>query len=134
MVQRLRLHLSSAGCVRAIPHQGTCNTPQGSVQKTKKSEKNPTDSNAELWDLDVDPLNNEHIQENKAPKTGRRTYRAHSQINPYMSSPGHTEMILTEKEQPGPKQGEEVVQKKKDIPGETEETKTYGREINSAKR
>ena len=43
-------------------------------------------------------------------------------------------VILTEKEQPGPKQGEEVVQKKKDIPGETEETKTYGREINSAKR
>ena len=29
-----------------------------------------------------------------------------------MSSPGHTEVILTEKEQPGPKQGEEVVQKK----------------------
>ena len=51
-----------------------------------------------------------------------------------MSSPGHTEVILTEKEQPGPKQGEEVVQNKKDIPGETEETKTYGREINSAKR
>ena len=51
-----------------------------------------------------------------------------------MSSPGHTEMILTEKEQTGSKRGEEVVQKKKDIPGETEETKTYGQEINSAKR
>ena len=51
-----------------------------------------------------------------------------------MSSPGHTEMILTEKEQIGPKQREQIVQKKKDIPGETEETKTYGPGINSAKR
>lgn len=71
---------------------------------------------------------------NKVPKMGRRTFRAHSPINPYMSSPGHTEMILTETEQTGPKRGEEVVQKKKDIPGETEEAKTYSLGINSAKR
>ena len=43
-------------------------------------------------------------------------------------------MILVEKEHIVSKLEEEVVQKKKDIPGETEETKTYGREINSAKR
>ena len=49
-----------------------------------------------------------------------------------MSSPCHTEMILTEKEQIVPKP-EEVAQKEKDIPEETEETKTYGPGINAAK-
>ena len=44
---------------------------------------------------------------------GCRTCRAHSRPNPYMSSPRHTEMILTEKEQIGPKQREQIVQKKK---------------------
>ncbi|XDC53946.1 hypothetical protein R6Z07M_005128 [Ovis aries] len=55
------------------------------------------DSNAELKGLDVDSLVIEHIQVNKAPKMQRRTYRAHGRINPYMSSPCHNEMILTEK-------------------------------------
>ena len=47
-----------------------------------------------------------------------RTYRAHGQISPDMSSPCPTEMTLTEKEQmivPNPE--EELVQKKK-IPRE----------------
>uniref|UniRef100_A0A8C9BYX0 Large ribosomal subunit protein uL22 n=1 Tax=Phocoena sinus TaxID=42100 RepID=A0A8C9BYX0_PHOSS len=77
------------------------------------------ESNTELKDLDVDSLVIEHIQVNKAPKIRHRTYRAHGRINPYMSSPCHTEMILTEKEQIVPKPEE------KDIPEETEETKTY---------
>ncbi|MBZ3869282.1 60S ribosomal protein L17 [Sciurus carolinensis] len=64
--------------------------------------------------LDVDSLVIEHIQVNKAPKMRRRTYRAHGRINPYMSSPCHIEMILTEKEQIVPKPEEEVAQKKKD--------------------
>ena len=63
--------------------------------------------------LDVDSLVIEHIQVNKAPKMRRRTYRAHGRINPYMSSPCHIEMILTEKEQIVPKPEEEVAQKKK---------------------
>ena len=71
------------------------------------------ESNAELKGLDVDSLVIEHIQVNKAPKMRRRTYRAHSRINPYMSSPCHIEMILTEKEQIVPKPEEEVAQKKK---------------------
>ena len=29
----------------------------------------------------------------------RRTYRAHGRINPYMSSPCHTEICIVEKEQ-----------------------------------
>jgi len=61
----------------------------------------------------VDSLVIEHIQVNKAPKMRRRTYRAHGRINPYMSSPCHIEMILTEKEQIVPKPEEEVAQKKK---------------------
>ncbi|XP_052023425.1 60S ribosomal protein L17-like [Apodemus sylvaticus] len=71
------------------------------------------ESNAELKGLDIDSLVTEHIQVNKAPKMRRRTYRAHGRINPYMSSPCHIEMILTEKEQIVPKPEEEVAQKKK---------------------
>ena len=70
-------------------------------------------SNAELKGLDVDSLVIEHIQVNKAPKMRRRTYRAHGRIIPYMSSPCHIEMILTEKEQIVPKPEEEAAQKKK---------------------
>uniref|UniRef100_A0A2K6BED3 Large ribosomal subunit protein uL22 n=1 Tax=Macaca nemestrina TaxID=9545 RepID=A0A2K6BED3_MACNE len=65
------------------------------------------ESNAELEGLDVDSLVIEHIQVNKAPKM------PHGRINPYMSSPCHIEMILTEKEQIVPKPEEEVAQKKK---------------------
>ena len=71
------------------------------------------ESNAELEGLDVDSLVIEHILVNKAPKMQRRTYRAHGRINPCMSSPCHTEMILSEKEQTVPKPEEEVAQKKK---------------------
>ncbi|CAD7693447.1 unnamed protein product [Nyctereutes procyonoides] len=73
----------------------------------------PRRSNAELKGLDVDSLVIEHIQVNKAPKMRCRTYRAHGRINPYLSSPCHIEMILTEKEQIVPKPEEEVAQKKK---------------------
>ncbi|XP_062943123.1 large ribosomal subunit protein uL22-like [Cynocephalus volans] len=57
------------------------------------------ENKAELNSLDVDCLVIEHIQVNKAPKMRLRTYRAHGRINPYISSPCHIEMILTEKEQ-----------------------------------
>ncbi|XP_061269229.1 large ribosomal subunit protein uL22-like [Bos javanicus] len=71
------------------------------------------ESNAELKGLDVDSLVIEHILVNKAPEMQRRTYRAHGWINPCMSSPCHTEMILPEEEQIIPKPEEEVAQKKK---------------------
>ncbi|VFV26145.1 60s ribosomal protein l17-like [Lynx pardinus] len=61
------------------------------------------ESNAELKGLDVD---------SRSLSTSR-TYRAQVQINPYMSSPCHIEMIFTEKEQIVPKPEEEVAQKKK---------------------
>ena len=50
---------------------------------------------------------------NKAPKMWHRTYRAHGQINPSMSSPCHIEVILTEEDHLVPKPEEEVAQKKK---------------------
>jgi large subunit ribosomal protein L17e len=83
------------------------------------------ESNAELKGLDLDSLVIEHIQVNKAPKMRRRTYRAHGRINPYMSSPCHIEMILTEREQIILKPEEEVAQKKR-ISQKKQETKTHG--------
>merc|ERR1712240_370200 len=71
------------------------------------------ESNAEYKGLDPDHLVIDHIQVSRAPKMRRRTYRAHGRINPYMSSPCHIEMILTEKEQVVPKAEEELAAKKK---------------------
>ncbi|KAJ7545224.1 hypothetical protein O6H91_09G111600 [Diphasiastrum complanatum] len=56
------------------------------------------ESNAEVKGLDTETLFVSHIQVNKAQKQRRRTYRAHGRINPYMSSPCHIELILSEKE------------------------------------
>ena len=63
--------------------------------------------------IDVGSLVIKHIQVNKAPKMWHKIYRAHGQINPYMSSPCHIEMILPEKEQIVLKSEEEITQKKK---------------------
>lgn len=56
------------------------------------------ESNAETKGLDVDSLYISHIQVNKAMPQRRRTYRAHGRIGPYMSSPCHVELIVSEKE------------------------------------
>nr|GMC82287.1 60S ribosomal protein L17-2 [Ipomoea batatas] len=64
------------------------------------------ESNAEVKGLDVDSLFISHIQVNQAQKQRRRTYRAHGRINPYMSSPCHIELILSEKEEPVKKEPE----------------------------
>merc|ERR1711872_26578 len=66
------------------------------------------ESNAEVKGLDVDSLVIDHIQVNRAPYMRRRTYSAHGRINPYMSSPCHIEMLLTEREQVVPRAEEEV--------------------------
>ena len=58
------------------------------------------ESNAEVKGLDVDSLYISHIQVNQAVKQRRRTYRAHGRIGPYMSSPCHVELTLSEKEAP----------------------------------
>ena len=71
------------------------------------------ESNADYKGLDVDRLVIEHVQVNRAPCLRRRTYRAHGRINPYMSSPCHIELILTEKEDIVSKATEEEPSKKK---------------------
>merc|ERR1712010_396952 len=57
------------------------------------------EANAELKSLETDKLFISHTQVNKAQEQRRRTYRAHGRINPYMSSPCHVEIILSQKEQ-----------------------------------
>ncbi|ORY90587.1 50S ribosomal protein L22 [Syncephalastrum racemosum] len=54
------------------------------------------EANAEAKGLNVEDLKITAIQVNQAPKHRRRTYRAHGRINPYMSTPSHMEVILTE--------------------------------------
>ncbi len=48
--------------------------------------------------LDTDNLVISHIQVNRAMRQRRRTYRAHGRVNPYMSSPCHIELMVTEKD------------------------------------
>ncbi|XP_053988183.1 60S ribosomal protein L17 [Hylaeus anthracinus] len=71
------------------------------------------ESNADVKGLEIDRLVINHIQVNHAPCLRRRTYRAHGRINPYMSSPCHIEVILTEKEDFVIKSPEEEPSKKK---------------------
>ncbi|KAH0562841.1 60S ribosomal protein L17 [Cotesia glomerata] len=52
------------------------------------------------------------LEPSKAPCLRRRTYRAHVRINPYISSPYHIEVILTEKEDVVTKATEEEPSKK----------------------
>ncbi|XP_043725675.1 60S ribosomal protein L17-like [Telopea speciosissima] len=64
------------------------------------------ESNADVKGLDVDSLYISHVQVNQAQKQRRLTYHAHGRINPYrrinpyMSSPCHIELTLSEKEEP----------------------------------
>eukprot|EP00904_Undaria_pinnatifida_P000621 jgi/Undpi1/1055/HiC_scaffold_10.g04518.m1 len=74
-----------------------CRWPQKATRIVLDLVRN-AESNAESKALDVDGLYIVHVQCNRAPKQRRRTYRAHGRINPYMSSPAHIELILSEKE------------------------------------
>ncbi|KAH8825355.1 60S ribosomal protein L17/L23 [Flagelloscypha sp. PMI_526] len=53
------------------------------------------ESNADAKNLDLDDLVISSIVVNQAPKTRRRTYRAHGRINPYQGHPCHVEILLT---------------------------------------
>ncbi len=48
--------------------------------------------------MDVDQCYISHIQVNRAMRQRRRTYRAHGRVNPYMSSPCHIELMISEKQ------------------------------------
>jgi len=52
------------------------------------------ESNADAKSLDVEDLIIKSIVVQQAPKTRRRTYRAHGRINPYQGHPCHIEIIL----------------------------------------
>lgn len=65
--------------------------------------------------LDTEALQISHIQVNRAQQQRRRTYRAHGRTNPYMSSPCHIEMILSEKTAPVAKGEEEDGKKPKKL-------------------
>merc|ERR1712080_678167 len=73
------------------------------------------EANAEYKGLDVDHLVVDHIQVNRAPKMRRRTYRAHGRINPYMCSPSHVEIILTQRDDISHKVLNEEPERKKKV-------------------
>ncbi|ETS60445.1 hypothetical protein PaG_05657 [Moesziomyces aphidis] len=54
------------------------------------------ESNAEAKGLDTEELVIRNIVIQQAPKTRRRTYRAHGRINPYEGHPIHAEILLAE--------------------------------------
>merc|ERR1712139_512624 len=101
---------------RAIPFRRFCGgvgrtaqaTPAGSTNGQARWPKKScefilgllrnAEANAEMKDLEVDKMKITHIQVNRAVQNRRRTYRAHGRINPYMSSPCHVEMILSQRE------------------------------------
>merc|ERR1712150_294082 len=85
--------------------------PKKSCQHILSLLKN-AESNAEVKGLDVDALVIDHIQVNAAAKQRRRTYRAHGRINPYMASPCHVEIILSEREVAVPRAAESSGPKK----------------------
>merc|ERR1712196_698441 len=82
-----------------------CRWPTKSCQFMLHLLKN-AESNAEVKGLDVDALEIFHIQVNAAAKQRRRTYRAHGRINPYMASPCHVEIMLSENEVAVPRAAE----------------------------
>ncbi|KAM0751149.1 60S ribosomal protein L17/L23 [Meredithblackwellia eburnea MCA 4105] len=52
-------------------------------------------SNAEVNGLDVNELEVKNIIVQQAPKTRRRTYRAHGRINAYQGHPCHIQLVLS---------------------------------------
>ena len=61
--------------------------------------------------MNVEELYISSIVVNQAPKHRRRTYRAHGRINPFMSSPSHIEVVLTEKDEVVPRADDKKVVK-----------------------
>ncbi|KAK2465345.1 hypothetical protein APHAL10511_002699 [Amanita phalloides] len=68
--------------------------PEKSVKFITRLLKN-AESNADAKNIDVEDLIIKNIVVQQAPKTRRRTYRAHGRINPYQGHPTHVEIILS---------------------------------------
>ncbi|KRY50983.1 60S ribosomal protein L17, partial [Trichinella britovi] len=86
------------------------------------------ESNAEYRGLDTDHLTIDHIVVQQASKMRRRTYRAHGRINPYMSSPCHIEVILTERDDVVTKPTEEETFSKKKKESKKKQKRQLARE------
>jgi len=99
--------VSRKGQAKMHPHHGSSQSryPKKSCEFILGVLKN-LESNAESKELNIDHCEIVHIQVNRAPMMRRRTYRAHGRINPYMSTPCHIEVIVTEKETNVPKEKE----------------------------
>ncbi|TFK61395.1 60S ribosomal protein L17/L23 [Pluteus cervinus] len=67
--------------------------PEKSIKFILRLLKN-AESNADAKNIDADDLFIKSIVVQQAPKTRRRTYRAHGRINPYQGHPTHVEIIL----------------------------------------
>jgi len=67
--------------------------PEKSIKFITRLLKN-AESNADAKNIDLDDLYIKNIVVEQAPKTRRRTYRAHGRINPYQGHPCHVEIIL----------------------------------------
>ncbi|KAF8317994.1 ribosomal protein L22 [Clavulina sp. PMI_390] len=67
--------------------------PEKSVKYILRLLKN-AESNADAKSLELEDLIIKSIVVQQAPKTRRRTYRAHGRINPYQGHPCHIEIIL----------------------------------------
>ncbi|KII86772.1 hypothetical protein PLICRDRAFT_164089 [Plicaturopsis crispa FD-325 SS-3] len=67
--------------------------PEKSVRFITRLLKN-AESNADAKNLELEDLFIKNIVVQQAPKTRRRTYRAHGRINPYQGHPTHVEVIL----------------------------------------
>jgi len=84
-------------CAQAKRHKHPCaRWPEKSCRYLLDILQN-AESNAEIQGIEIDQLYVYHIQVNRAPKLRRRRYRAHGRINPYMSSPCHIELVLSQK-------------------------------------
>ncbi|KAN0087520.1 Ribosomal protein L22/L17 [Tylopilus felleus] len=67
--------------------------PEKSVKFISRLLKN-AEANADAKSLELEELVIKNIVVQQAPKTRRRTYRAHGRINPYQGHPCHVEIIL----------------------------------------
>ncbi|KAI0322356.1 60S ribosomal protein L17/L23 [Amylostereum chailletii] len=72
--------------------------PEKSVKFITRLLKN-AESNADAKSLELEDLYIKNIVVQQAPKTRRRTYRAHGRINPYQGHPCHVEIILAASEE-----------------------------------
>ncbi|POV99689.1 hypothetical protein PSTT_13633, partial [Puccinia striiformis] len=80
------------------------------IQLLKNAQANAVANELEPEDLTITSVN-----VNQAPKTRRRTYRAHGRINPYQGHPCHVEIILTPTTEEVEKADEIVVAKRRGV-------------------